>query len=273
MKIAAEQLKQDIAAIVDPVLAQQLIDSYTKMQQRFYAGDWKPAELDGGQFCEAVARALYQVDMGVVTHDLLPGDIASQLKSKSAPHKLDAKDRDHFCRVLQTTYKFRNDRGVAHISPTHTANHLDATLIIATVKWLFAEFLRLAWKKDRKEVVAIIEAIVQLEHPLIHELDGKPLVLSSELSAPEELLMLLQHSSGGSYTRDELKQYTYASQAAVNTALSRLSDNRQVRMSDKGDVVITPLGEERVREEILPKLASKDGKKRSARLNDALVRR
>lgn len=262
MKITPEQLKRDIAVIVDPALAQQLVDSYTKMQKRYYVGDWKPAELDGGQFCEAVARAIYQVDMGFITHEFLPGDIASQLKSKSAPHTLDAKDRDHFCRVLQTTYKFRNDRGVAHISPVHTANHLDATLIIATVKWLFAEFLRLAWKKERNEVVAIIEAIVQLEHPLIHELDGKPLVLSSVLSASEELLMLLQHSSGGRYTRDELKQYTYASPAAVTTALSRLSDNKQVRISDKGQVVITPLGEERVREEILPKLASKDSKKR-----------
>jgi hypothetical protein len=264
VKINAEKLKQDLAAIIDPIFATQLVDSYTKMQQRYYAGDWQPSELDGGQFCEAVIRALYQVDTEVVDQSHLPKDISDQLKSKTppSPHKLDYKDRDHFLRVLQTTYKFRSDRGVAHVSATYTANHLDATLIMANVKWLFAEFLRLTWKKDRNEVVAIIEAIVQLEHPLIHELDGKPLVLSSELSAPEELLMLLQHSSGGCYTRDELKQYAHASPAAVNTALSRLSDNRQVRISEKGDVVITSLGEERVREEILPKLASKDGMKR-----------
>lgn len=263
MKISSEQLKQDIGAFIEPALAALIVDSYTKMQQRYYAGDWQPAELDGGQFCEAVSRAIYQVDTGIITHELLPGDISSQLKSKSASHKLDVKDRDHFCRVLQTTYKFRNDRGVAHISTTHTANHLDATLIIATVKWMFAEFLRLVWKKDRNEVVTIIEAIVQLEHPLIHELDGKPLVLSSELSAPEEILMLLQHSSGGRYMREELKQYVHASPTAINTALSRLSDSRQIRISDKGDVVITPLGEERIRESILPKLSSQNGKKQS----------
>jgi len=261
VKITPEQLKQDITTFVDPALASQLVDSYTKMQRRYYASDWQPSELDGGQFCEAVARAIYQVDTGNVSHDLLPGDISPQLKSKSAPHTLETKDRDHFCRVLQTVYKFRNDRGVAHISPIHTANHLDATLIIATVKWLFAEFLRLAWKKERNEVVAIIEAIVQLEHPLIHELDGKPLVLSNELSAPEEILVLLQHSSGGRYTRDELKQYTHTSPAAINTAIGRLSDSRQVRIGDKGDIVITSLGEERVHDIILPKLSSSNGKK------------
>ena len=74
MKITPEQLEQDIAAVVDSSLAQQLVDCYTKMQQRYYAGDWQPSELDGGQFCEAVARALYQLDTGITTASL-PGDI------------------------------------------------------------------------------------------------------------------------------------------------------------------------------------------------------
>jgi hypothetical protein len=159
MKISAEQLKKDIAAVVDTIFATQLVDSYTKMQQRYYAGDWQPSELDGGQFCEAVARAIYQVDTGIVAHSKGPGEIVGLLKSKSASHILSDKVRDHFCRVLQTTYNFRNDRGVAHISPIYTANHLDATLVIANVKWLFAEFLRVVWKRDLDEIVEVIEAI------------------------------------------------------------------------------------------------------------------
>ena len=262
MKIASDQLKRDLAAIIDSFLAQQLVTSYINMQQRYSAGDWGPAELDGGQFCEAVARALYQLDTGIIRNDLLPGDISGMLKSKSAPHKLDEKDRDHFCRVLQTTYKFRNDRGVAHISPTHTANLLDSTLIIATVKWMFGEFLRLAWKKDSREVVAIIEAIVQLEHPLVHELDGQPLVLTDALTAPEEVLVLLQHAQSGSLTKGELKQYILKDQTTVSKAISRLTTSKEVRISNAGDVVITPLGMNRVHEEIIPKLSSLDGKKR-----------
>lgn len=92
MKTTPEQLKQDIAAVIDPSLAKQLVDSYTKMQQRYYAGDWQPSELDGGQFCEAVARAIYQLDTGMLT-DLLPGKIADQLRNTSSvsKHLLDAK--------------------------------------------------------------------------------------------------------------------------------------------------------------------------------------
>lgn len=262
MKISPEQLKHELAAIIDPFLAEQLINSYINMQQRYSAGDWKPAELDGGQFCEAVARALYQFDSGIVRNDLLPGDISELLKSKKDPHKLEAKDRDHFCRVLQTTYKFRNDRGVAHISPVHDANLLDATLIMATVKWMFGEFLRLAWNKDRNEVVALIESIVQLEHPLIHEWAGQPLVLSDALTASEEILVLLQHSQSGSYTKGELKQYIYKDPSTVSNAISRLRANKEVRVNNAGDVVITPLGTNHVHDTIMPKLLTRDGKKR-----------
>lgn len=266
MKISPEKLKQDLAVVVDPAFAVQLVDSYTEMQQRFYAGDWQPSELDGGYFCEVAARAIYQLDTGTITHSLLPGKIAEQLRSTSlqSKHSLDLKDRDHFCRVMQTTYNFRSNRGIAHVSPTYSANHLDATLIIANVKWMFAEFLRLAKKLDRDEVVSIIEAIIQFEHPLIHELEGKPLVLSNLLSTSEEILILLQHAISGCLTRSELKEaIKNKDQSTVNKAISLLNSVKQIRLSSTGEVVITPLGQKRVHEKILTKLSSTDGKQRT----------
>jgi hypothetical protein len=261
MKISPDQLKQDLAAVIDPSFAEQLVKSYTNMQQRYYAGDWQPSELDGGQFCEAVARALYQIDSGTFNDTLLPGDIAGLLRKKSPipPHNLGEKDREHFCKVLQTAYKFRNDRGVAHVSATYTANHLDATLIIATVKWMFAEFLRLAWKRDRNEVVAIIEAIVQFDHPLIHELDGIPLILTNLLTTSEEILILLQHANGR-LVRNELKESIInKTQSTVNKAINQLNTDKEVRISTAGEIVITPVGQKRLHEKIFPKLNSLNG--------------
>ncbi len=262
MKMTPDQLMREIATIVDTTFAQEIIDSYLEMQQRYHAGDWMPAELDGGKFCEAVARAYYQLDTGTITHKDLPGDIIKSLhdKVKVPPtHKLPLKDRDHFCRVLETTYKFRSDRGVAHVSATYNANHLDATFVIANVKWLFAEFLRLGWKKDRNEVAEIIEAIVQLEHPLIHELDGRPLVLSNSFNAAEEMLVLLQHSPGGCLTRTHLKDYHQKSTSAVNKAINDLCVSRDIRLNGLGDVFITPLGEKHIREVINTKAPSTVG--------------
>jgi hypothetical protein len=267
MAISRGALETDLTVIIGSALAKQLVSTYVEMQQRYFSGDWKPAELDGGQFCEAVARALYQVDTGTPTTEL-PGKVSDYLLDKvktPGTHQLDRKERDHFCRVLQTTYKFRSDRGVAHISPTHNANYADASLIVMSVKWMFAEFLRLAWNSDRNKVAAIIEAITQLEHPLVHELDGKPLVLSSALSAPEEALVLLSRSSAGQLTRDELKSYVRNTPNAISTAISRLISSRDVRVSDAGEIVITPSGERRVREVIIPKLDSNSASKASVR--------
>lgn len=262
MNITSEQLKQDIAAFIDPSLASQLVDSYTHMQQRFYAGDWKPSELHGGQFCEAVARALYQFDTGIIEHEL-PGKICDLLLDRgtklSVHHHIDSKHRNHFCRVLQTIYKLRSDRGVAHISGLFNANQLDAMLIVSSVKWLFGEFLLLTWKKDRSEVISIIETLVQFEHPLIHDLDGEPLILSNDLSAAEEVLVHLQHSQSGRLTRNELKQFIKKDQSTVGRAISRLSSSKEVRISKSGDVVITPLGQARARENIIPKLSAING--------------
>ena len=129
---------------------------------------------------------------------------------------------------------------------------------------MFAEFLRLAWKRDRNEVVAIIEAIIQLEHPLIHELDSKPLILSNLLSTREEVLVLLQHSMSGRLTRSELKEaIDNKDQSTVTKAISRLITEKEVRLSNAGEVVITPLGQKRVHEEILPKLSASNGQKRT----------
>lgn len=262
MKMTPDQLQREIAAFVDARFAQGIIDNYLEMQQRYHAADWMPAELDGGRFCEAVARAFYQLDTGTINDKDLPGAIADLLLDKPRPlpsHTLDRKDRDHFCRVLQTTYKFRSDRGVAHVSPVYDANHLDATLVITNVKWLFAEFLRLGWKKDRNEVAEIIEAIVQLEHPLIHELDGRPLVLSNSFNAAEEVLVLLQHSPGGCLTRTQLKDFHQKSTSAVNKAINDLCVSRDIRLNGSGDIFITPLGEKHIREIISIKAPSTVG--------------
>jgi hypothetical protein len=267
MGISDTSLKSDLTTIIGADLARQLIDSYVEMQRRYFSGDWKPSELDGGQFCEAVARSMYFIDTGNTTTDL-PGKIIECLLDKGknpGTHKLTKQNRDHFCRVLQTVYKFRNDRGVAHISSAYTANYTDATLVVTAVKWMFAEFLRLSWNNDRDKVAEIIETITQIEHPLIHELDGKPLVLSAALSAPEEILVLLNRSSSGRLSRDELKAYVRNTPNAISTAISRLIKSREVRESDAEEIIITPIGEKRVREQIMSRLQNGTTSKRPVR--------
>ena len=254
MKITPEQLTKELARTVDSYLASSIIDCYIDMQQRFLAGDWKPAELDGGRFCEVIARAFLQLDTGRVDHRKLPGKVREALFDKQIPHRMKAKDRHHLTQVIKTVYGFRSDRGAVHISADYTANYADSTLVIHNSKWLLAEFLRLAWTNDENVVAETISQIVQLEHSLIHELDGKPLVLARDIAATEEVLLLLYHAMNNQLSREELRSHASGQTPQnVAVAISRLMKAKEVRTA--GDrVALTPVGQKRIVEKILPKL-------------------
>jgi hypothetical protein len=146
------QLISELSTIVDSAFAKSVVEDYVEMQQRFLAGDWKPTELNGGRLCEAIARCIHQLDVGSVTHSKLPGDICDRLENETVSHILTVKDRHHIAKVLRVLYKFRSDRGAVHISPFYSANEMDSVLVLHVGKWLFSEFLRLAWNKDSSDL-------------------------------------------------------------------------------------------------------------------------
>ncbi len=260
MPLSSKQLTDELAKIIHPSFASAIVDSYIEMQQRFFAGDWQPTELDGGRLCEAVFRALYQLDSGFITQTELPGTLCDWLEdfNKKRGHNLAEGDRRHFCKAIRLVYKFRSDRGAVHISTDYTANEMDSILMLHIGKWMFAEFLRLAWNKDRKIIADTIADLIQLEHPLIHEIDGTPLILDHKVSAPEEILLLLNHADGHKLPKDELtRQAKNNSDSSVGVAISRLTKDNEIRATGTpGELAITPKGQKRVIEKIIPNLKS-----------------
>ncbi|MGA9041344.1 MAG: hypothetical protein WB421_12470 [Terriglobales bacterium] len=258
MALSAKQLIAELADVLDASLADFVVASYVEMQQRFFAGDWQPSELDGGRLCEAISRALYQLDSGTVTHSQLPKELCEKIEDEQnlRPHSLDVKDRHHISRAIGLVYKFRSDRGSVHISPKYTADFMDSMLMVHAGKWIFAEFLRLAWKQDKAVIAETIAQIVQLEYSLIHELDGIPLVLESTVSAPEEILLLLNHAEGHKLSKEELTQQAKNNTStSLTVAFSRLLKSNEIRStSTAGEVALTPKGQKRVIERIIPAL-------------------
>ena len=258
MALSAKQLIAELANVLDASLADFVVASYVEMQQRFFAGDWQPSELDGGRLCEAISRALYQLDSGTVTHSQLPKELCEKIEDEQnlRPHSLDVKDRHHISRAIGLVYKFRSDRGSVHISPKYTADFMDSMLMVHAGKWIFAEFLRLAWKQDKAVIAETISQIVQLEYSLIHELDGIPLVLESTVSAPEEILLLLNHAEGHKLSKEELTQQAKNNTStSLTVAFSRLLKSNEIRStSTPGEVALTPKGQKRVIERIIPAL-------------------
>jgi hypothetical protein len=254
--MTANDLITELATIIDPAFAKAIVESYIEVQQRFLAGDWKPAELDGGRLCEATARAVYQLDSRTITHTQLPGEVCEKIidADNKHTHQLSSSDRQHLCRTMSLVYKFRSSRGAVHISPNYTANYMDSMLVLHASKWIIAEFLRLAWKKDQNVIAETIAQLVQLQHTMIHELDGKPLVLQPGISAREEIFLLLGNASTNRLSRSALRERApHQKPATLNAAITKLLATKEIRPADNGDLALTPNGQRTLMQEIIPK--------------------
>src|SRR5262249_5875322 len=122
-------LIHELTPPLDRLLATQLVDEFVSMEHRYIQRDWEPAELDGGQFCEILARILFHQDCGHVNLTKEFGDCLDYVEDEhgTRTHCVNPRrDALHLAKVLRTIYKFRSQRGGVHISPHYGPNHMDA---------------------------------------------------------------------------------------------------------------------------------------------------
>ena len=251
------ELIKEISPPIDALLAAQLIDEYLSIEQRFVLSDWEPAELDGGQFCEILARILYHIDSGNLNLGKGVNECLRYLNNDQASHlHTPRKELLHLGRVISVVYKFRSDRGAVHISPTYSPNQMDSKLVIENVRWMFAETLRIFWTGDREKVAAAIRNLLQFDAPCIGLFGDRQIVQRIDLTPTEELLVLLHHAGEEGISRTEIGKAAFCAPSTVTTNLKKLcdSDHRQVVQLPDGNYRLTDLGAKRVREQLAEKL-------------------
>ncbi|MGB9103630.1 MAG: hypothetical protein WCC59_02630, partial [Terriglobales bacterium] len=147
-------------------------------------------------------------------------------------------------------------RGAVHISPTYKANHMDSKLVLEGVRWLFAETLRLWWKDDREQVAAAIRELLQFDVPAVGRFENVLMVQRTDLSASDEILVLLHYAGENGFTRKELGQYVMHAAPRITEALQYLVGPkcRQVVQIGNGKYRLTDIGSKRVREQLADKL-------------------
>ena len=88
---------------------------------------------------------------------------------------LDDTVRFHLPRALRVIYDIRNKRDAGHLgNGTVNPNLMDATLVVAVMDWVLAEFVRLFHSISVAEAQRLIADIVTREVPIIEEIDGQP---------------------------------------------------------------------------------------------------
>ncbi|GKQ51116.1 hypothetical protein [Bradyrhizobium sp. Ce-3] len=241
---------------LDHLLATQLLDEFISAERRFIQRDWEPAELDGGQFAEIAARILYHRDSNNLSHTKDFADCLKYVEDDKLNHLIIPRhDALHITRILRNIYKFRSQRGAVHISPSYQANHMDSKFIIEAVRWVMNEILRIFWNGDRERVAKAIRELLQFDVPCVGVFEDVILVQRTDLTADEEILVLLHFGGEQGFSRAQLGKFAKRPASSISDSIKKLlaSDLRQiVLVGDK--YRLTDLGSRRVREQLAGKL-------------------
>ncbi|MFN8516486.1 MAG: hypothetical protein U0841_28675 [Chloroflexia bacterium] len=246
-----------ISPPIDNLLANQLLDEFVSMERRYIQRDWGPAELDGGQFCEVLARILYHADSGNLNATKSFDDCLKYIEQDANVHHISPRhDGIHIARVLRMVYKFRSQRGVVHITPYYTPNHMDSKLVIECVRWGMNEVIRLFWRGNKDLAAKAIKEILQFEVPCIGKFEDVLIVQRTDLTAEEEILVLLHYAGESGFSRHELGLHAMCAASSVTRAVQKLSspEFRQVALLPNSKYRLTDLGSKRLREQLADKL-------------------
>lgn len=250
-------LHSKLAPPFDALLAEQLLDEFISLERRFILRDWEPAELDGGQFAEVLARAVYHIDSGTLNYSKGFEECIKYLETDSGlAHSIAPRHNAiHLARVLRTIYKFRSQRGAIHISNNYTANQMDAKLMVECARWLMVETLRVFSKMTQECAASAIRELLQFDVPCVGRFQDCLLVQRTDLSCDEEILVLLHYAGESGFTRSEVGRFAKRSAPAVTKALQKLSSptSRQVILL-RGRYYLTDLGSRHIRLFLGPKL-------------------
>jgi hypothetical protein len=226
-------------------ILQALVQSVTDLVDNFVAGRLRPSELSAGDFVEASARLLQFLGSGSFTplgktlprFDRLLVDLENS--------QMDDAFRIHVPRLLQVIYDVRNRRGVGHLPGPVSANRADAEFLLASVKWVLAEFLRITHAGSHDAAQRLIDRLVVRHVPLVEDFEGtRRLVSKRNFSLPDAILILLA-SVGGETTRSELAKWSGAPGRQFATAIARLDSRNLIHRFSDGRVRLTSLGSKR----------------------------
>ncbi|MBU2954028.1 hypothetical protein [Marinobacter sp. F3R08] len=231
-------------------IASHLSESYREVERQYALGQWKTSELDAGHFVESARRAIeYQLFGSYKPFEESLGSFNGSVLSKYEQAAGHESYRMIMPRVLYSVYCVRNKRGVGHVGEV-SPNHMDASLILASVKWCLAELIRLNSNLTSKEASLLVDQIVERQVEAIWD-DGESfMVLNDRLTAEEKALITL-------YKKDNLIDselqtlVEYSNSSRFKGILKKMKSKRLIDYLPDGRCKLSPIGAHYVEDKLL----------------------
>jgi hypothetical protein len=261
-----------VLATVPLGLRDPLFQSYHEIATNFAEHRWEPSELNGGKFCEIV----YTVVEGVLNGKFpsKPSKPKNFLKACQDLEQTPASSSrvgDHSLRiliprVLPALYDIRSNRGVGHAGADVDPNFMDATAVYGMASWTLAELIRIFHAVSTKEAQETVDALVERKIGLVWEVEQIKRVLDPAMNKDDQTLVLLYSKPAWVAEEDLIVWVEYSNKTNFRNQILRvLHKKRLIEYDEKmRRVHITPLGSNRVEQEILKTRTAKDLKITSA---------
>lgn len=217
---------------INSVIADKIVKHYTQMKHNYLLEKHGPTEVDGGQFVEAVARAIENEAFGSFTPIVHKIDIDKVFKRvESKKGQLDESLRIDVPRTLRSIYDVRNRRGAAHLG-LFDPNLMDSTYVISTCDWVMAELVRIYSSVTPEDAQSIVGTIIERKIPLVEEFEDDLMVLDPDMRMNEQILILLYKKEGKYIDADTLLRWIPKStKKVIERSIEFLADLRLVHQN------------------------------------------
>ena len=246
------EIKKTLAINFPAELVNKLLSRYLSSLKAYRRKDWISTCACVGQFIEISMRMVnYALTKKYKDlNDNLPA-FNEQLLNKWENYSKEENSESYriiIPRVLFAMYCIRSKRGV-HVKKADPGI-MDATLLINDMKWVLAEFFRLAVNMPSDKAYNIINSIVSKEPDLIWNINGRNRVLEDGHSTRDKILFILYENT--TLTDEELlKDIEYSNASQFRRILATLHRKRLLEYDKKtGKCTISPIGERNIEKKI-----------------------
>jgi len=252
----------DIAlSSVPKALRTRLLASYSDIKSRHLRGEFDSSGLSVGKFAETVLRVLQQELIGtsIPFGQKIPNFKDECDKIEQTPKTAGVESfRVLIPRAISFLYTLRNKRGIGHVGGDVDANQVDSFTMVRLADWIIAELIRFYHRLSLEDAQDLVDAVVDRNLPAVWSVSGKKRILRTDLSFNDQTLLLLYDEIASGVLTEDLFAWTEYSNFSTfkSSVLGALHKKRLVEFDRANQLVyISPLGQQYVEENILPKIS------------------
>lgn len=167
-----------------------MLDDYEAIIKNLFLRNYDTVLIFGGRMVENLFICLSTLTGNPVT--LSPNFNKIQKDLEQIPEaELPSSIRVIAPRAAKTLYDLRSRRGAVHVNPTVSPGYIDATFAVSLAQWILAELVRVFSDWDSNRVSVLIHGLVDRKLPIVEEITGVPVILESDISAHDSILVIL----------------------------------------------------------------------------------